>query len=307
MLDYLQNIREVVAAERDVMLRYLGRTDADAPCPGSATSAAHAGACRRPEHRVADPVVEPIEATRRRPRRRSSGAMTCWRSSCDLVADRTGYPTDMLDPDLDLEADLSHRLDQAHRDHRRAGRAPRAGTRWPTRASTKPWSRSWPSSSRSARSWPGSTSSTASDGRPTTTRRVAPDTDARPQAASSRRSWPSSSRPATTRYVVTTVDLDPPRAEERRLDGTADRHRRRPRGVWPRPWLPDSTRSARRSRSSRPTNRRTTPSPRLLASADGVDLAAGAASRRRRRPDRLRRPCRPSPGGSRRCSVRSRR
>ncbi len=92
--DYLRATQELAMAQRDVMLRYLGETNiaprvrsiavtesrAALP-PAKGLNGTHAPA-------VAAPKLAPLEAL------------------VATVSERTGYPADMLDPDLDLEADL---------------------------------------------------------------------------------------------------------------------------------------------------------------------------------------------------------
>jgi len=87
VLQFLQSTRELVAAQRDVMLSYLGSGPAaSAPIlvPAVATVAAV-------------PLAAPTPAV---PTDLTAVVL-------DIVSARTGYPRDMLDPDLDLEADLS--------------------------------------------------------------------------------------------------------------------------------------------------------------------------------------------------------
>ena len=101
VLEYLRGARELMAAEREIMLRYLGGTvepaaplstvpaaplvAAPAAIEASATDADAAGAGPRAAL-TPDEVMAAVLA---------------------IVSERTGYPLDMLDPDLDLEADLS--------------------------------------------------------------------------------------------------------------------------------------------------------------------------------------------------------
>ncbi len=89
--EFLRTSREMIAAQRDVLLGYFGtdpgvRPPAPAALPALVTS---------PE-----PVPEPVRA-----------AVAPERSVFDVVVEvigeRTGYPVDMIEPDLDLEADLS--------------------------------------------------------------------------------------------------------------------------------------------------------------------------------------------------------
>ncbi|MGN6695232.1 MAG: beta-ketoacyl synthase N-terminal-like domain-containing protein, partial [Aquihabitans sp.] len=108
VLEYLRNVRQQVAAERDVMLRYLGSNvpvsasyDELAPVaqPIAATAAPVAAApAPAAPAAVAAPVSEAKPAL--------SGAELL-KAVQAIVSERTGYPVEMLDPDLDLEADLS--------------------------------------------------------------------------------------------------------------------------------------------------------------------------------------------------------
>ncbi len=102
VLEYLRGAREVMAAEREIMLRYLGgavepaaplSTVPTAPVVATAPSAAiEATATDGGGGPVARAALTPDEV------------MT---AVLAIVSERTGYPLDMLDPDLDLEADLS--------------------------------------------------------------------------------------------------------------------------------------------------------------------------------------------------------
>ncbi|MGH3781360.1 MAG: SDR family oxidoreductase [Pseudonocardiaceae bacterium] len=100
VLEFLRNTRELVAAQREVMLGYLGNPDlAPSTLPNAAAPAATAdavAAVQMPEPRPAE-AFEPAELT-------PESVLTTVRS---LVSERTGYPVDMLEADLDLEADLS--------------------------------------------------------------------------------------------------------------------------------------------------------------------------------------------------------
>ena len=74
--------RELIAAQRDVLLGYLG-----------------AEASPRPE---APPVVVPAEPLGPLPAERPVLSVVL-----EVIGERTGYPVEMIEPDLDLEADLS--------------------------------------------------------------------------------------------------------------------------------------------------------------------------------------------------------
>jgi acyl transferase domain-containing protein/NAD(P)H-dependent flavin oxidoreductase YrpB (nitropropane dioxygenase family)/NAD(P)-dependent dehydrogenase (short-subunit alcohol dehydrogenase family)/acyl carrier protein len=107
VLEFLRSTRELVAVQREVMLGYLG-TPAPAglalPVPPAAvqpavvpnTAVLSAAADQIPESGPAQ-LGEPAELT----------PETVLATVRSLVSERTGYPVDMLEADLDLEADLS--------------------------------------------------------------------------------------------------------------------------------------------------------------------------------------------------------
>ncbi len=109
VLEFLRSTRELVAAQRDIMLGYLGTTT-PAPTGLSAIASPAAPAQTTPTQPAAPTTVadqmpesgsaEPIEPADLTPER----VLATVRS---LVSERTGYPVDMLEADLDLEADLS--------------------------------------------------------------------------------------------------------------------------------------------------------------------------------------------------------
>ncbi len=136
----------------------------------------------------------------------------------DLVADRTGYPTDMLDPDLDLEADLS--IDSIKRIEIIGELAERLG--WDTMAGegideAMVEELAQLKSLREIVAWIDQLDER--DGG-LDDRRDRPDDghDGGGLAAALAEVEPP---PPTTRYVVTTVDLDPLEPQERRIEGTA--------------------------------------------------------------------------------------
>jgi acyl transferase domain-containing protein/NAD(P)H-dependent flavin oxidoreductase YrpB (nitropropane dioxygenase family)/NAD(P)-dependent dehydrogenase (short-subunit alcohol dehydrogenase family) len=97
--EFLRSTREIIAAQREVMLGYLG-TPASLPVPDSPTRVPEtASGITSPlaEACPQDPVCAPAELT----------AETVLGTVRSLVSERTGYPVDMLEADLDLEADLS--------------------------------------------------------------------------------------------------------------------------------------------------------------------------------------------------------
>ena len=89
VLQFLQSTRDLVSAQRDVMLAYLGATVAPIVVAATETAAPELAAATIPPP-AAIPVPTDLTAV-----------------VLDIVSARTGYPRDMLDPDLDLEADLS--------------------------------------------------------------------------------------------------------------------------------------------------------------------------------------------------------
>lgn len=93
VLAYLEGVRTLVAAQRDVMLRYLGDT---APLPVAAPAPAPIEALPPPAD--AAPVVEP------EPAEAEAGVLE---TLLGIVSEQTGYPVEMLGLDLDLEGDLS--------------------------------------------------------------------------------------------------------------------------------------------------------------------------------------------------------
>ncbi|WP_406397814.1 SDR family NAD(P)-dependent oxidoreductase [Streptomyces sp. NBC_00879] len=90
VLEYLRGARELVAAQRDVLLGYLG---AEAPPPTEIPA-------RAPEITASQPAAE-------EPDRRPLTPDQLLDAVLEIVHKRTGYPREMLDPALDLEADLS--------------------------------------------------------------------------------------------------------------------------------------------------------------------------------------------------------
>jgi acyl transferase domain-containing protein/NAD(P)H-dependent flavin oxidoreductase YrpB (nitropropane dioxygenase family)/NAD(P)-dependent dehydrogenase (short-subunit alcohol dehydrogenase family) len=91
--DFLRTSRELVAAQRDVMLGYLGAPVTSLPAPAPQPV---------PVPVFEEPVVAQLEEA-------PAPAPTADPLSIvvDVIARRTGYPPEMIDPELDLEADLS--------------------------------------------------------------------------------------------------------------------------------------------------------------------------------------------------------
>nr|WP_301364712.1 type I polyketide synthase [Streptomyces xanthophaeus] len=128
VLEYLRGTRELVEAQRNVLLGYLGSLPAD---PQSGTGGAGSVPGRSPQgaERTAAAPSDPSSrsAPEETPRRAPGPAGTAHPADpapaparpgprtadevmdlvLEIVHTRTGYPRDMLDPELDLEADLS--------------------------------------------------------------------------------------------------------------------------------------------------------------------------------------------------------
>ena len=114
VLEYLRSVRQIVAAERDVMLRYLGSAvpasaafddytslvDSAAQPAVAASAVASTAIATTANGSSAATSVEPVE-------RPALSGVDLLREVQAIVSERTGYPVEMLDPDLDLEADLS--------------------------------------------------------------------------------------------------------------------------------------------------------------------------------------------------------
>ncbi|MFJ1910838.1 SDR family oxidoreductase [Streptomyces sp. NPDC088147] len=106
--EFLRTSRDLVAAQRDVMLSYLGgpaAVPADRP-PVYAAAPQLSAPAALPAPVPATAVVTaatvaPAAAAPVLDREAVLGAVLA------VVAERTGYPVDMIEPDLDLEADLS--------------------------------------------------------------------------------------------------------------------------------------------------------------------------------------------------------
>ncbi len=84
--DFLRTSREMIAAQRDVLLGFLG-TEVSLPV-----------AAPIPVPVIEPPVVVPVAAPR---------TASVLETVVAVIGERTGYPVEMIEPDLDLEADLS--------------------------------------------------------------------------------------------------------------------------------------------------------------------------------------------------------
>ncbi|MFI5813067.1 SDR family oxidoreductase [Streptomyces sp. NPDC051643] len=94
--EFLRTSREMIAAQRDVMLGYLGADPIASTAPAPVTYADAPVTVTVPPVAVAAPA-EALEA--------AGGSVLS--VVLEVIGERTGYPVDMIEPDLDLEADLS--------------------------------------------------------------------------------------------------------------------------------------------------------------------------------------------------------
>ncbi len=104
VLDYLRNVRELVDAQRRVMLSYLGSD------PGAAPMVHDVAASQVASAEPAVPALAAIEvngAAEIESTAPAAGPLDVEATLLAIVSERTGYPLEMLDLDLDLEADLS--------------------------------------------------------------------------------------------------------------------------------------------------------------------------------------------------------
>ncbi|MFI0734142.1 SDR family oxidoreductase [Streptomyces sp. NPDC021225] len=119
ILEFLRTSREMVAAQRDVLLTHLGATpDARPAAPagpiatvtGTPVTAVAPGAVEATAALPPPPAGEPTPTRMPTPRLTEPVAVTeaeVARMVAQIISERTGYPVDMIEPDLDLEADLS--------------------------------------------------------------------------------------------------------------------------------------------------------------------------------------------------------
>ncbi|WP_020667157.1 type I polyketide synthase [Amycolatopsis nigrescens] len=96
VLEFLRSNREVVAAQREVLLKYFGSAQARPPAVTPAPAASPAP--------VELPSPAPVAAPEAQP---EPQVVDVLRAVIEVISDRTGYPAEMIDGDLDLEADLS--------------------------------------------------------------------------------------------------------------------------------------------------------------------------------------------------------
>ncbi|MCP3802450.1 SDR family NAD(P)-dependent oxidoreductase [Allokutzneria sp. A3M-2-11 16] len=97
---FLQASREMVQAQRDVLLTYLGSApEVQYSIPAVATVA--------PVQQYAAPAPAVVEAAPVSAAPAAQSTVDVLGTVLEIISERTGYPLDMIEPDLDLEADLS--------------------------------------------------------------------------------------------------------------------------------------------------------------------------------------------------------
>jgi acyl transferase domain-containing protein len=110
VLEFLRSTRELVAAQREIMLGYLGTNPASVgmPVPTLPPAAMLPSTITQPaptQKTTVDQETDVAPAQQVEPAQLTPDAVLATVRA--LVSDRTGYPVDMLGADLDLEADLS--------------------------------------------------------------------------------------------------------------------------------------------------------------------------------------------------------
>ena len=100
VLEYLRNVREMVEAQRRVMLTYLGSDPGEYPVIEGALAAPPPTVSLAPTPEL--PALIVVASVAPQPAVVDVQALLL-----SIVSERTGYPLEMLDLDLDLEADLS--------------------------------------------------------------------------------------------------------------------------------------------------------------------------------------------------------
>jgi len=104
LVGYLANMRDLVHAQRDVLLGYFGAPGAQVAVRASERSSVVATIASPAAAAVAAPVAVAVAAPASPA---AAAAPNGQQALLAIVSERTGYPAEMLDPDLDLEADLS--------------------------------------------------------------------------------------------------------------------------------------------------------------------------------------------------------
>ncbi|MEU5429205.1 SDR family NAD(P)-dependent oxidoreductase [Streptomyces olivoreticuli] len=107
---FLLTSRELVAAQRDVLLTYLGGAAGVppvTPVPAPVPAVLPAGVLRPGVLPPAVPEPAPAAVPVLSPAAAPTAPADVLATVLDIISERTGYPLDMIEPGLDLEADLS--------------------------------------------------------------------------------------------------------------------------------------------------------------------------------------------------------
>ncbi|ANP53720.1 acyl transferase domain-containing protein/NAD(P)H-dependent flavin oxidoreductase YrpB (nitropropane dioxygenase family) [Streptomyces griseochromogenes] len=109
--EYLRTSREMIAAQRDVLLTYFGAAPGATPPAPAAPAALPQVALPEPGRPAVAAAIPPEPGPLDRPEPSSpepaASGQDVARAVLEIISERTGYPVDMIEPDLDLEADLS--------------------------------------------------------------------------------------------------------------------------------------------------------------------------------------------------------
>ncbi|MFE4549351.1 beta-ketoacyl synthase N-terminal-like domain-containing protein, partial [Streptomyces sp. NPDC056785] len=105
--EFLRAGREMIAAQRDVMLGYLGAVPGTRPAAPAPAAYATAPAPAPVTYADAPVAVAALPASAPVPGPAGPAGGSVLSVVLEVIGERTGYPVDMIEPDLDLEADLS--------------------------------------------------------------------------------------------------------------------------------------------------------------------------------------------------------
>ncbi|MFD8339642.1 SDR family NAD(P)-dependent oxidoreductase [Streptomyces solisilvae] len=106
--EFLRTSREMIAAQRDVLLTYLGGAPGERPAaPPAPVAAATDLPAELAPVAVASAAAEAPDPAGSAPATAPATGPDVLRAVSEIISERTGYPVDMIEPDLDLEADLS--------------------------------------------------------------------------------------------------------------------------------------------------------------------------------------------------------
>ncbi|WP_238175933.1 type I polyketide synthase [Kribbella albertanoniae] len=105
--DFLRTSRDMIAAQRDVMLGYLGATSAERPVTTVTVQAIEPAPIVMTTPVLSEPSMTDVAVTEPVLNDSVLDESAVRSMVLTVIAERTGYPVDMIDPDLDLEADLS--------------------------------------------------------------------------------------------------------------------------------------------------------------------------------------------------------